>query len=137
MREGAATKSCRKPLWSAPTRCVGTGAPQFPSRSPALSQERHISFAPYLRKDRLFAPSELAEAMTFLREDYWALLMLLSASETLPEPLQEGKTFPPSSSAQLYTAWGLQQFALGSAWEVSNVNWSLCCYELDKVGAKR
>lgn len=122
MRSGAATRSCSKPSWSTPTWGVGTGASQFLSQRPALSQERHILFAPYLTKDRLFAPSELAEAMVFLREDCWALLTLLSASETLPEHLQEGKTLPPSSSAQLYTTWGLQQFALGSTWEVSNIN---------------
>lgn len=124
MRSGAATRSCSKPSWSTPTWGVGTGASQFLSQRPALSQERFLLhlFAPYLTKDRLFAPSELAEAMVFLREDCWALLTLLSASETLPDHLQEGKTLPPSSSAQLYTTWGLQQFALGSTWEVSNVN---------------
>ena len=88
-----ATKSCRKPSRSAPTWCMGTGAPGFLSQSPALSQERHLLFAPDLRKDRLFTPSELAKAMTFLREDCWALLLLLSASETLPEHLQRGKPF--------------------------------------------
>lgn len=38
------------------------------------------------------------------------------ASEMILEQLKEVKNPPTTVSAQIYSTWGLQQFALGSAW---------------------